>query len=359
MNGLDRGAAAAGLRLAAIHAREPAAWIAAATAALPGLWLWGGVDPERGWLLVPVAIASGGLATTAALGDPPTGLPDGRRGPWLPLWLARVAWPLVACLAAGGLAALGDPLPALLQAVGGLVGGAAALAGGFAAHKAGCRGALAASSGLLAAAAGAGIAFGAGLLRVGPVGQLAAAAGSLAALSVVWRLARPEAAAASAGMVDGAASAVRSLAMLAALAAMVVCFFLAPQLAAGYAVVVVAWFVCLAVPAATGGLACRPAARLAASAVGRPALPGSVPLALTTAVFHAALLGWPAVVALVLPPVAGLRAVSPGVAIGWLVAAGALVVGVVAVCRARHGEVARATLLAATAAAAVMAATRG
>jgi hypothetical protein len=111
------------------------------------------------------------------------------------------------------------------------------------------------------------------------------------------------------------------MAMLTTLVAMAVCFFLAPQFAAGFSVVAIGWFICLAVPIATAGGQNRAAASLRRSALGHPALPGSAALARATAVDHAMLLGWPAVVAVFLPPVGGPRAVPPWAALLVLAAA--------------------------------------
>lgn len=94
-----------------------------------------------------------------------------------------------------------------------------------------------------------------------------------------------------------------ALAMATTLVAMAVCYFLAPEFAAWYAVVAAAWFVVLGVPAATtasgdhDALARRDLVR---TCVGRPRLPGTTAHALAAILTHAAILGWPAVVAAVL-----------------------------------------------------------
>jgi hypothetical protein len=93
------------------------------------------------------------------------------------------------------------------------------------------------------------------------------------------------------------------LAMATTLVAMAVCYFLAPEFAAWYAVVAVAWFVMLGVPAATTASGDHDAlARcdLVKTCVGRPRLPGTTAHALAAILTHAAILGWPAVVAAVL-----------------------------------------------------------
>ena len=91
--------------------------------------------------------------------------------------------------------------------------------------------------------------------------------------------------------------------MATTLVAMAVCYFLAPEFAAWYAVVAVAWFVVLGVPAATtasgdGDALAR--GDLVRTCVGRPRLPGTTAHALAAILTHAAILGWPAVVAAVL-----------------------------------------------------------
>ena len=91
--------------------------------------------------------------------------------------------------------------------------------------------------------------------------------------------------------------------MATTLVAMAVCYFLAPEFAAWYAVVAAAWFVVLGVPAATtaSGDGDAPARRdLVRTCVGRPRLPGTTAHALAAILTHAAILGWPAVVAAVL-----------------------------------------------------------
>lgn len=345
-------------RLGHIHAREPAAWFGCLAAVVPFGWLAAGVAPGRAWLVVPLAIACGGLATTAAVGDPPLGLPDGRRRPWLPLWLARAAWPAAAAIAAATLALGSQAVDVWLAGLmGGCVvaGGATACGTMIAARRAGLDAAPTASAGLFVVASGAAAAAVAGLMGASPAGQtLAAPVAGLAA----WRLAgglagRHQAEEAVAGF-DDAISALRAMAMLTTLVAMAVCFFLAPQLAAGYAVVASGWFICLAVPIATAGGRNRAAATLRRSAVGRPALPGSAALARTTALGHAALLGWPAVVAVFLPPVGGPRAVPPWAAVLLLAAAASVLT--VAGRGGRLGETVRSAVLAAAAGLAVGAA---
>lgn len=345
-------------RLGRIHAREPAAWFGCLAAALPFGWLAAGVAPGRTWLVVPLAIACGGLAMVAALGDPPSGLPDGRRRPWLPLWLTRAVWPCAGAVAAAVFSwrfEAGDVRFAGLMSGGVAVGGVAAFGSMIVAGRAGLDAAPTASTGLFVVAAGAVAAASAGLMRASPAGQTTTA---LAAGLAAWRLVvglagRRPAEEADSGF-DGANSTLRAIAMPTTLVAMAVCFFLAPQLAAGFSVVAIGWFVCLAVPIATAGGRNRAATSLRRSTVGRPALPGSGALARATAVDHAALLGWPAVVAVFLPPVGGPRAVPPWAALLVLAAAAALLT--MAGQGGRFGETMRSAMLTAAAGLAVGAA---
>ncbi len=361
---LNREAASTGARLVRIHAREPAAWLGCLAAALPFGWLAAGVAPERMWLIVPLAIACGGLALAAALGDPPPGLPDGRQRPWLPLWLARSAWPaagaMVAAVLALGLGAVGLRTVCLMAGCV-AVGCAAAFGSIWGARRAGLDAAPAASAGLFVVATAATAATVAGLVQASPAGQVTAALGAgLAA----WRLAGGLAGGLSGGHAaveadagfDGARVTLRALAMLTTLVAMAVCFYLAPQLAAGYSAVAIGWFLCLAVPIATAGSQNRAADSLRRSAVGRPALPCSRALAWATAVDHAALLGWPAVVAVFLPPVGGPRAVPPWAVVLVLAAAAVILTAAMAGWAGRGGETPRSAVLAAAASLAVGAA---
>lgn len=345
-------------RLGRIHAREPAAWFGCLAAALPFGWLAAGVAPGRTWLVVPLALACGGMAMVAALGDPPAGLPDGRRRPWLPLWLARAAWPCAGAVAASVLVWHFEAADVRLT---GLMSGCVAVGGGAAcgsmlvSRRAGLDAAPTASTGLFVVAAGAVAAAAAGLMCASPVGQTTTAlAAGLAAWRLVVGLAGRRPAEEPAPGFDGASSTLRAIAMLTTLVAMAVCFFLAPQLAAGFSVVAIGWFVCLAVPIATAGGRNRAAASLHRSTVGRPALPGSAALARATAVDHAALLGWPAVVAVFLPPVGGPRAVPPWAAILVLAAAAAVLTMVGR--GGRFGETTRSAMLTAAAGLAVAAA---
>ncbi|MFM8415579.1 MAG: hypothetical protein ACKOCX_12750, partial [Planctomycetota bacterium] len=115
------------------------------------------------------------------------------------------------------------------------------------------------------------------------------------------------------------------LAMATSLAAMVGCFFLAPGLSWAYAALAVGWFVCLAVPAVLDADPGLGAQRLLRAAAGRPLAPGTVARGVRTCGVLAAILGWPAVVAAVLPAAEGGRVGSPLTAIASLAAALAVV----------------------------------
>ncbi len=355
---------AASIQLAGIHARQPAAWFGFAVAALPFAWLAFGIPAARTWLVLPVAIACGGLAATASLGDPPAGLPDGRRRLWFPIWAGRLAWPLAgAVLAATGLVLTGKGGWLAWGIGGGVVwGGLLTAAVALGVRTAAADAALATSGGLLVAATAAVVA-----LAVGSLGWIflwQAAAASVAAAGVAWAVWRLAAWEQTVWFGLAAATGERSaplvaIAMVTALAVMVGCFFLAPQLAVGYPIVALGWFICLAVPAATASNHSQRGLRLARSAVGPSSLPGSAAMAATSAVFYAAVLGWPAVVAMLLPAAGGTRSVHPATAVGCLATAAAMLLGVshgVARGGGGGGETPRAIYLSGVAAAVVAAA---
>jgi hypothetical protein len=229
--------------LVRLDARRPASWIAAVAAF--GVVAWLVVRP------VPagVAAACGGLVAVAAAGRP-TSL-AAVRGLALPRCLARAAWPV-----AGGLVA-------------------AALC-----VSCGAAGPRRVATTVAAAVAGMGATLGLAM----PVAIRSASRG----------IRGGGADGTVEGWVDGAA-------MGSVLVAMAVCYFLAPRLAAWYAVVAGGWFVGLVVPRATfDGDDAEARRTLVASAVGVPRLPGVPGHAGRMLVAGAALLGWPALVAGVL-----------------------------------------------------------
>ncbi|MEX1075662.1 MAG: hypothetical protein WED27_04335, partial [Pirellulales bacterium] len=138
------------LRLLRIDARRPAAWVSLVAAAVVG-WLLAGFGEVHEGLLVPVAIATGGLLAVASLGEPTLGMPDGRRRPWGVDWLVRSVWPVGGVLVSLVLTTAGSWL-----AVGLFLATAAATVGSLlAALVAGVAPAAAASVTLALAGAGA------------------------------------------------------------------------------------------------------------------------------------------------------------------------------------------------------------
>lgn len=252
-----------------VDARRPASWIVAAAAAAAVVMLARAAPPSG--ITDTAAGVCGGLLAAASLGSLAGGGGEAER--WTTRVLGRLAWPVAgtaaACvwLLATGVA----PWETLRITV--LLAGAAVMA------------------------------------------VMAVMAVTLFRLSA-WR--RPGAGTGErhedryAGVAFSAAvghgpPAVRSwpeaLAMATTLVAMAVCYFLAPEFAAWYAVVAAAWFVVLGVPAATTASGDHDAlARrdLVETCVGRPRLPGTTAHALAAILTHAAILGWPAVVAAVL-----------------------------------------------------------
>lgn len=344
-------------QLARMHARCPAAWLGCATAAMPFAWARGGIPAERTWLVLPLAITCGGLAAAAALGDPPIGLPDGRRQPWFPVWAGRVGWPLAGAALAAIASAFAGQRPWFALGLGGGVVGSIVLTAAvtFAVRAAGVESVVAVSSGLLTAAAAATMALAVGGFEYPVPWQAAAASLASAVVALtLWRFSTWEQGVLSLGATAGErTSPLVAISMVTVLAAMVGCFFLAPNLAAGYSVVALSWFICLAVPAATASSQPHRGLWLARTAIGPVPLPGSVMMAAARGLFQAAVLGWPAVVAMLLPAVGGSRAVHPGIAVGCLAVAMVLLLAVVSIATRlgiRGGETPRAIYLAGAAA---------
>jgi hypothetical protein len=352
---------AVGARMLRLDARRLASWLAAACAVVCGV---GCATADRG---LPAVVAAGGLVAVAAIGHVPAasraarGPLEGSLEAFVPGW--RVLWPMVGfLLAAVRMAARGGsvaaPLGGALSA-----GGAAVLFGLLLRDR--CTETVAASGALVGAAAAAGAALAAQLAGSGPLGQgvAAVAAGSLVAASGVIGL--PAAPMSELGSAADSGrhrrpEAGASGAMAAALVAMVACYFLAPQFAWAYAAVATGWFVGIAVPPATAAPGSAAAVRLARSAAGHPALPGSLRRAARGAATMAGLLAWPAIVAVVLPAVEGDRVGGPLVALAWL--AGATVLVMLAVRIAvpiGRAEEARAAVLSLVALAGVGAAQEG
>lgn len=347
------------VRVAVIEARSPATWLAAACGCGPLVMPAAGIGEMGTGLQVPVAIACGGLAAAATLGEPPFGFPDGRRQ-WLPLWIGRLALPVLAIAAAAvALATVGPAGRAVWLTAAAVCAGGVLAAGTMAVARAAVAGreAAATSVGLVTAAAAAAAGLVGGWQGGGPGWQLGlslpvgfAAGGGLVMLGSeratpsgfggLWSPLVPvEPVSAFGGRLGG-------VAMVTALVGMMVCYFLAPQIAAGYTLLALAWFVCLAVPAATPCTTGRAGDWLVRSAVGRPVVPGSTRAAVSTAVAYAALLGWPAIVAMLLPAPAGPRAMAPWVTLVCLAVAAVAVTAIVGTAGGTRARTTRAVCLA-------------
>lgn len=328
-----------------IDIRRPAGWIALAAAGWSG---WELAVAPRSWG-VAAAVAAGSLLAVAAIGSPSTGVPRGGLAPWRALGLIRVGWPVAGFLVTGSLVATACALATALL-VGRLLGRSSSPSG-------------VTSLGLAIAGAAAAAALVVQVVGGGPATQVLAALaawGLLAAGSSVepalgpweWQAGGPTTTR------HRWPDAGHGLAMATSLAAMVGCFFLAPGLSWAYAALALGWFVCLAVPAVLDADPGRATARLLRAAAGRPLAPGTVARGLRTCAVLAAILGWPAVVACVLPSAEGGRVGSPLAALVTLAAASAAVLIAAATAAAAGGraDTPRAVVLALAALAAVHAA---
>ena len=342
------------LRLLRLDARRPAAWLACGAALACGIGGATGASP------LPLVVAAGGLVAVAAIGHVPDRslaargpLGGARLKPLVQLVQLvtgmRVVWPVAGfLLAAAGTAARGisvaAPLAGVLSASCTAVVFALLL-------RAGCGETLAASRVLIGVGGAAAAALAARIAGSGLLGQAVAAGGVGGLLAVTGVVIQATAAPAGFGAVGGTGRRRRTEAgvgpaMASALAAMVTCYFLAPQFAWAYAVVAVGWFVAVAVPPATAPMGGSAGERLRRAAAGRPAVPGSLRRAVSTAALLAGLLAWPAVVSMVLPPVEGDRVGGPLVALAWLGGvAGLLVAAVALAAPAGRAEDARAIVL--------------
>ena len=250
-----------------VDARRPASWIAAAAAAAAVVMLARAAPPSG--VTDTAAGVCGGLLAAASLGSLAGG-GGGEAERWTTRVLGRLAWPVAGTAAACVWLLATGVAPRETLRITVLVAGAAVMA-------------------VMAVT----------LFRLSAWRRPGAAAGE--------RHDVRHAGAAFSAAVGHGPPAVRSwpeaLAMATTLVAMAVCYFLAPEFAAWYAVVAVAWFVVLGVPAATtasgeGDALAR--GDLVRTCVGRPRLPGTTAHALAAILTHAAILGWPAVVAAVL-----------------------------------------------------------
>ncbi|MEI6239970.1 MAG: hypothetical protein WCR51_06250 [Planctomycetia bacterium] len=283
--------------LASVDARRPAAWLALATAAIGAALLPDAVPADCPAPAVMAAVF-GALLAVMAIGD---AVPQGHTPAFDLVWLAeRAAWPLFGwLLAAGGRAdvwlagsgALGIATGAALLAILGRRGLLAADAASATLVAAGCAGAAGWWADVVwpERMPGAGVAIG------GFVG-LAVTAGAL----LGHRQVSP-----ATSVRYTARHLLTAAAMMGAMAGMVGWLFLAADLAAFDLVASLAWFVSLAVPAATLGDGVSHAAvwrRVERAAPhcagGRLRLgPGRRRDGVLAAVTAAALLGWPPLVA--------------------------------------------------------------
>jgi hypothetical protein len=352
-----RGSAAATLWLGLrVDARRPATWATAVTGLIAGRWLAAG---DGGRPLLPAAIACGGLLAVAAIGRLPRGVEAGGAWPGLLPLVWRAVWPMAGLLLGGGWAAwsggsLGSWRPGVAAGVTTMTVLAAAVLGRRTTRTEAANASL--LLGITAGAAGVALAVwaGGGGTAFQGLGGLSAW-GLLAAALALDHRGDPRDWLGPVADRGVGPEAGHLVAMTGSLTAMIVCYFLAPQFAWAYAVLAIGLFVCLAVPPAT---AFGPAtAGFVGSLAGRPPLPGTVSRAVRTAVVHAGILVWPAVIASGLPAAVGTRVGSPLTAIVWLGAvAGGLVATVAAATPSGRGDTARAALLAATAVAAAWAA---
>lgn len=299
-----------------IEWRRPAGWIALAAAVWAGWVLADGPRPMG----VPAAVAAGSLLAVAAVGSLPTGVPWGGRQPWVALGGLRLGWPLIGLVLAGsGIAAVSAAATALIALR----------------LRRTASGPGAMSLGLAMAGAAAAAALIAAVIGGSPPVQVVAAA-AVWGLVVAGSLLDPAFAAwewPGGGPLTPAwprwPEAGRGLAMATSLAGMAGCYFLAPGLAWAYAALALGWFVCLAVPKVLDADP-RPAARrLLRATAGRPDAPGTFMRGCRIGGLLAVVLGWPAVVAAVLPADGG-RVGSPVAAVVAL----AIAAGVVSIAAA-------------------------
>jgi len=299
--------------LVRIDARRPASWLAAGIAAAAGLAL---ARAPATAATIAAAVVCGGWAAVAAAGHAPRGIVPGLAAVDAAARWTRALWPLVGsalaavCLANGVGA---ERLVVTAVALGVLV----ATGCGAAAARRGAAPADAASFAAFAsmAAAAAGLLVSGAWPAVAAVGLAAAAIP--AAAWAAWRLdvglpgptegeprsQRPLVAEISLAR-GGLRRALAALAMASSLLGLAVWYFLAPEAAAYGCPFVVGWFAALAVPAALigppSGAAWQGVAGSAATAGTGAASwrrPTGLRLAVAAAVGHAALLGWPPLVA--------------------------------------------------------------
>ena len=305
-----------------IDARRPASWLAAGIAAATAALL--PAAAESGGVVAAVAVACGGWAAVAARGRSPCGLVPGVPAVDVAWCLERAAWPLAATLlAAGGRCLLtGD---GLWGGVGVALGIVAATAAAWAAARGGAAAEDAASFGLVVSSAAGWVGGHAPSATAAVTWAAAAALAVLATawLGRCWRLV-------VAPLAGGLRADLTFVAMVTSLVGMAVWYFLVPETAAMGATAAVGWFAALAVPAA---LLAPPSGADAGLIAG-----GLRPWrwAKMVAQRHAAVLGWPPLVAgLLRAAEAGgawpVEAIWPWAAVAALGLATAILVGLAAI----------------------------
>jgi hypothetical protein len=343
-------------RAVVVAARRPASWIAAAVAAVLPVWAAWSQSPPDCWLLVAV------LVCLAAVGDVPTGLlrpGDRRRSGEAVFWtVVRGLWPAVGLCVGAIVAGRQAALPA---AVAGAVLAAAAtsvLASGRCGAKTADAAALVIVLASCAAAASAAL-TGSAVTRAGAAGLAWLVAGGLAWAS--WLALQhggppPVLNDATPARRDGELAPVDPLptsrllrrwlgrlAMLTALAGMAA--WLVPDGTAPlprilpWAAATAGWFLALAVPQAilqdgvAGAAAWNRLWRTGATTGRRPRL-GAARFAAGVVLTHAAVLGWPPLIAALLSLPSAAASVPPlAIVAGLLVGAGG--VAAVIACGAR------------------------
>ena len=363
--------------LVRIAARRPASWLAAAIALASCLAL---ARAPATAATIAAAVACGGWSAVAAAGHAPRGIAPGRKVDAAGWW-ARTLWPLAG--ATGAAVMLGPGFGGLVVAAG-AVGILVATLGGSVAARHGAVAADATTFAAFASTSAAATALVAGPPWFAVATAGAAAASILAAAWVAWRLgvgppgpsaAEPRAPRSLVAEVGLARGGLRrtlvALAMATSLAGLAGWYFLAPEAAAFGCPFAIGWFAALAVPAALIGPPTDRAWQAVAGAAAAPGAgaaaawrrPTSLRLAVATALGHAAILGWPPLVAGLLQTAEATVGPVPGAAWPWIavaalaVAAAALAgLAFVAAAVPLERETALATAAGLVAAAAVLAA---
>jgi hypothetical protein len=265
---------------------RPASWLAAAAAGVTAAVITMlPVGPT--WL--PAILAVGGIAAVAAIGDPPRGV----AGPaWA--WVAgRAVWPAAAAvLGAAVVTAATARFPSAMLWAWATMSVAAVAA--TVAFRFGATAADAASLALASVAVGAVAAAGVPASSLAARGAIGVGAALVVPAVVAAGLTTTQLRSGEAPGPGAITALLGGVAMASTLAGMVAWLFLAPEQSGRYTLLVGTWFVVLAVPQSVLGCGSpdeERRRRLAAQ---------PQPLAWKTAGLHAAVLGWPLVVAAVL-----------------------------------------------------------